>query len=593
MSNVLNGLPTQGKSQGFIQKWMERTLDIETLGMDQAFEITREQLLQLFANGELAIQSNGVESVIVNPNSRLTSDYRVCLKPALLRHTDQKFGRVLPSTLVEELQTMANAAWSISPFMYDLYKKCEKNPVLERVIAKVPALMPTAAFVLNECGNKFHLPLHADGVTRTYAEGTLSYTGAKPVRYLIEVADKVKYTPRDVLDIAPLMGVNPVAGNFILKNWDAVLEHEKDPFATISTALWIREVLEKGESGRMGSCDIRLSGGVLAAAVSGCRSLMADLNIYGGDNRDARLVTMSRVKVPEALEPYRDFATSKDMVAKPLITQLLYGQAARGGAETLMWRDEESAPMGWISGFGVINTDIVNNHLKVKPKLFNPDSIHITAALGPAAAWRAYLSLSESYNRSFWASYPEVLVLRQRLEEACKEYTRRTNLAPRIMTPHGWEYRHVKWVMKNGGKKFRFRVPSGVGNDLPNGVEISLQEFINSAEPFSFFVRLIHLIDAWMRWRVSMKIIKWQRKVLGRYVGHGTVHDNWIVPMIQIPAMHPIVRSVLHELVEVWPPIINKFLVENGQEPIHNLSDKDWAFCHRSIKKNRAFLSIG
>ena len=340
----------------------------------------------------------------------------------------------------------------------------------------------------------------------------------------------------------------------------------------------------------MGGCDIRTSGQMIASILARCTSLMFDTNIFGADNRDCRVTVSSRIKCPLAFQPWGDLFIS-GTTAKPLMIALLYGQASTGGAATLLWADEDQAPLGWISAFGTINEDVV---LKNRDK-WNPSYAHIIDALGITKFYRAAKDLASQYNDTFWRSYPEVLQFRQKLEDAYSHFMAQQHgpapcLGPTFVAPHGATYTHTKWVLDMSAETWRFRAPV---DGWKNGLDISLKPMKNVASGHSLFVRLVHFVDAWFRHEVNMRIAALQLKLYGRIVGFGSVHDYWWVPVGMLRYMHGIVRAVLMKTMEVWPSIVDRFLIDNGQEPMRALSGGERKKFRRSVCRNRAFLSIG
>ena len=582
MPTSLVGLPTMGGAKMFLSDYAVRSGLLDQLGwFDAARQISIDFKGFLDAGDLKAERSAKFGVVFTNTASRLTSEYRVCLSPSLMRHQANRSNGVIPADVVREMAMMSNIKWEINPEMFEIVLAQPTN-IQEDVILKNPIFVECAQVSLENGGH--YLPVYTDKVLRTYAEGGLSYTSDKMVRNCQDIAEKITYTKADLRRLCPMLGLSPdMSAELISRSSEILADQGQEGFALIRHAVWVQEVLRGEPSGAMVGCDIRTSGPLLGAILAGCLDLMMDCNVYGQDDRDCRDVVSGRVRVPTALLPWRDEVIR--LAKKPLITQLFYGQAAAGGAVSLFWKDEKTAPHGWISSLGIVNVVVCNEH----KDSWNPDFVAIITALGAKEAMKAFRALSESFNTTFWASYPDVLQLRQKLEAAHDFFVRKNDKKPTFTAPNGAQYTHSKWEIKGNGTPYRFRY-DGSGAEKP--LDISLMEMIDTASGFSCFVRLVHFLDAWFRNRVSLKVIKGQVKRYGKYIGHGAVHDNWIVPIMDAPVMHGIVRSVLHEAINLLPDMINQFLSDNGQEPMRLLNNRDLEKIHQSISKNRAFLSI-
>ena len=341
-------------------------------------------------------------------------------------------------------------------------------------------------------------------------------------------------------------------------------------------AIWVLDVLTKGRSGVAIGCDIVGSGPGLAALSSGCRSLLRDSNLLGPDGRDYRKIIGNRIHVPIVLMPWAELCRGKG-VAKDLLTAAVYGEAAAGGAEGLLWESQDRAPIGWKNHLGILNPIVCAEN----PEKYNTSMSHIIDELGVAKYFGGAKALSASYNSTFWASYPEVLVLRQRLEKAYDFHMSKQHGPAKsfvsITGPDGSVYTHTKWaVTDKPNTSWRLRY-NGVGaGEWPNGLDLTFAGMEDIANGFTLFVRWIHWMDAWFKRGVNKLAAKKQRKLFGRVVGMGSVHDCFIQPVAMLPYMHDIVRTMLHRAMKVWPPLINKFLTDNGQEamPLFRQSKK-------------------
>lgn len=582
MSISLFGLPTMGGAKSFLSDYAVRSGLLDQLGWSSAARQISLDFKAFLDSGALKAEPSPRYGVVfVNNDSRLIDEYRVCLTPSLMRHQANRSNGVIPNDVVREMVMMSNIKWEINPTMFDIVLK-QPEHIQETVVLKNPIFIGCAQVSMSHGGH--YIPVYTDKVLRTYGEGGLSYTSDKMVRNCQDISEKVTYMKDDLFQFCPMLGLSPdMSAELLSRSSEILASQGQEGFALLRHAVWVQEVLRGVPSGAMVSCDIRTSGPLLGAILAACLDLMLDTNIYGHDERDCRDVVSGRVRVPTALLPWRDEVIR--LAKKPLITQLFYGQAASGGAVGLFWKDEKNTPRGWISFLGIVNEDVC----KKERKDWNPAFAHIIDALGPKNALKAFKALSESFNSTFWSSYPEVLQLRQRLEAAHDAFLDRQGKKPTFTAPNGAQYTHSKWELKTGGTPYRFRY-DGPGAEKP--LDISLMEMQDTASGFSLFVRIVHFMDAWFRNRVSLKIIASQKRRYGKYIGHGAVHDNWIVPIKDISVMHGIVRSVLHEAVNLLPDWINKFLVENGQEPMRQLSERDLKKIHKSISKNRAFLSI-
>lgn len=593
MSNtILFGLPNSAGAQQFVTDYMDRGGLLDQAGWTpQLIQKLQDSFRSMLADGTLRAEPDPKFKVVFTNTATKTSDdaYRLCLEPRLHRHgARNEYG--LSPALIEEMNLLNNAKWTVNPFMHGV--------VLTLAESEYSALVtknPQWVALLGEAAKypHIHLPVFKDRVTRLYGETGLSITSSKLNRACLDSVEKVKYYPWDDMELCSLLGIkaalSPEQAEANLASWQDNISSDPDLSKT-RYKVWLWEMLEKGESGAMGGCDIRTSGQMIAAILARCVSLMFDTNIFGADERDCRTTISGRIKVPVAFQPWEGLFRS-GATAKPLMIALLYGQASTGGAATLLWEDEKSAPIGWISAFGTVNEDIV---LKHRDK-WNSTYRHIVDEIGITKFYRAAKDLAAQYNDTFWRSYPEVLMLRQRLEEAFNHFMANQHgpakaLGPTIVAPHGATYTHTKWVVDGDGDTWRFRSPC---EGWKHGLDISLKPMKNVASGHSFFVRWVHFVDAWMRHEVNMSIAALQRKLYGKVIGFGSVHDYWWVPVGMLPYMHSILRAVIVKMMKIWPPIVDQFLIDNGQQPMRQLSLKERKKFHRSVNRNRAFLSIG
>jgi len=595
MSNpILFGLPNSAGAQQFLTVYMDRSGLLDRFGWSELTQAqVREDFKKMIAKGELLVQPDPKFKVVfVNRSTRLSdSAYRIALEPKLQRHVARvEFANLSPA-MVEELQDLNSCEWQVNPVMLSFIKDCEGDAELAALVTKNPQWVQT--LVEANGHKKVYTPYFVDRVGRKYGEGSLSITNGKLNRSVFD-GQKIPYKVWDDLPLCSLLGVDvdldPDAVESRLKDWQELVKSGDSDMTQVRANLWLWEMLTTGESGAMGGSDICCSGPLLGGIAARCKSLMHDTNVFGPDNMDPRRVIASRIHIPEALKKWEKFLTSRD-AAKPIITALFYGQAARGGAAGMMWDSDDNQPTGWINGFGLVDENIClkgRNH-------WNPDYRSMIDEMGPASFYRSAKDVSESYNNTFWRSYPEVLQLRQKLEDAYDFFMANQHgpapcLGPTITAPNGATYTHCKWEVDRNGKSWRFRTPPMDG--WPYGLDLPLAPMKNVASGHSLFVRVIHFMDAWFCHEVNREIRRFQKKVFGRVVGFGSVHDYWWVPLWMLPYMHSIVRRVLHRTANLWPKIIDKFLIDNNQEPMRPFTKSEEQKLHASISRNRAFLSL-
>lgn len=574
MSNPLFGMPSFGPAKKFLTDYAIRAGYCDVLPWADCVKLIQLDLKDLLDNGSLHAEKDPARGVVItNKVTHLTSDYRVCLSSQGLRFGRSKVSATLPAPVIKEVEAISAAKWFVNTQMAEWAVEIgpdQWNP-----------MFADSADISLEAGGH-HLPQSVAREGRTFHEGSLSLTGDKMTRFCQDT-EEIPYTKADMIRIAPLLGVSTTKMRVKRIPAEAIVEEKGvDGFAHIRHLLWKEDVRLRGKSGAMVGCDIRTSGPLLGAICSGDLSLLQCTNIFGSDGFDCRNTVAGRVVMPLALRPYADRIIAE--TKKPLITQLFYGQSSGSGAEGLFWKDPEKAPVGWIR-YGTVQEHIVEEN---RDKL-NPDLLDIIDELGYKTAFRAFTGLSRSFNDTFWSSFPAVLLLRQKLEDAYDYHVKKHGVPPTLTMPNGFMYTHRKWELDPDGTTTRFRY-EGPGSSKP--LDITLLSVKDDASGFSLFVRMIHAMDAWFRNAVSLKIIRWQEQNIGKYVGHGTVHDNWIVPIIMLPVMHGIVRSVLHEAVNVLPELVNKFLRENGQEPMNEMPKWVLRKIHKSIRSNKAFLSL-
>ena len=585
---ILAGLPAQAPGQQFLSDLAIRSglLNLWGWSPPMVAELTK-MVSSLLDSGELvALPDEKYGLVFLNTGCKLSSEHRICLSPAPVKHAAKNAMSVLSRDVITEMEALSQVQWIIQPAMLRMIENLEFSP-LEALVKKSPKFVSAAKEAAES--PHFHIPIVVDAVKRFYGEGILSYTGDKMTRACLAFAKKVKYTPRRVKEICKLIEFNPSDSPMVLEHHEHVLTNEGvKGFNRINNAVWVKHATERGESGAATGVDMRTFGQLLAAIVAGDLNLLHDCSVYGDDSPDCRQVIASRILTPASLMPWVGLTKSKD-IAKPLIMQLFYGQSASNGAASLLWENAEEAPVGWISSFGAINETVC---MKNK-KLFNTDTSDIVTALGVKAAFRSFCALSESYNSSFWRSYPDVLVLRQRLTKAFEHQKANTHgpasSKMTVTAPNGSTFVHTKWELDLAGPKTRFRYKGPGAASHKHGIDITMASMVDVAGGHALFVRLIHFFDAWFRNRVSLRLIKLQKQ-RHKAVMLGVVHDNWIIPFADIPHMHRIVRAVLHEAVDKLPGIVNKILTDNGQDampPIKNLRK-----VHQSIARNHSFLHL-
>ena len=583
MSEALNGLASQMPIQRFLSDYLDRSGFLDHYGWSEmACQILTQEVRDLMDKGLIKVESDpAVKAMVINGCSRLTASFRVPLEPKLLRHGVR--GRMAIPALVEEMEFLNNTRWCLNSTMIAMLSNATASHIVE-MIGKVPDFLVAA----DEVGSQeFYAPVFYDRVYRSYHEGIFSPTGSKMVRACLDFGRSFTYTIKETRKILAMCGIDYRTSKARLADWESWVRTEAD-FDTLRKHLFYLEVLETGHSACAAGVDIRTSGQLLGGIAAKDRALMLDTNLGVEDDRDCRVTISRRVQIPEIGEPWTSFLKSK-AAAKPVITRLFYGQAAKAGAEGMMWTDPSTAPIGWLSPFGVVREEVA---LRGRSK-WNDDYREIIDSLGPKTAFGLLRQVSEQYNSSFWRSYPAVLELRQKFSKAF-DYAKENGMEVVFHLPHGATYSHHKWEIDPKGSKWRFRHKADylAEQGWQHGIDITLQGMIDVAGGHSLFVRIVHALDAWFKNRVLLKAKKVQTRMGITPVGAGSIHDCWIGPMWMIPCWHGIVRSVLHEAVEEVPKAINAFLVAYGQEPVRDWTEGEREMAHKAISKNKAFLSL-
>lgn len=580
MSTVLNGLASQMPIHRFLSEYMIRSGFLDHYGWSpESQALLVEEVGHLIDTGEIVVEPDPLQKAIVtNAGTKLTSMYKVCYEPKPLRHGSRAQG--MPRCVDEEMEFFNNTKWHLNKVMLGLLSSSESEHVAT-MIGKVPGFLVAA----EEAAGGFYCPVFYDRVLRSYHEGIFSPTGSKMVRACLDM-EPHPYTVPQARAILTLHGLDWRNADDFLANWEKRVQTEED-FYTLRLFVFLKEVEETGRSGFTGNGDITTSGPLLGGIAALDWSMLLDANLGEEDRRDCRETIARRIVIPPVLQGWASFICSK-AAAKPLITRLYYGEAASSGADGMLWEDPKRAPLGWRSQFGVINESVV---IKASDK-WNDDYRPMINALGPKAAHAAFKAVSESYNGTFWKSYPKIRELRQRLSKAF-EAAKKEGVEPYFEAPDGAVYTHHKWELDHESKgRWRFRHQSPKLTAWKHGIDISLQDMIDVAGAHSLFVRIVHFLDAWFKRRVARKVRQIQKKILGKALGMGAVHDCFIVPGWMLPKLHNIVRSVMHEAVELIPKKINEFLVRYGQEPVDPMTDRQRRDIHRNIRNNAGFLKI-
>lgn len=580
--SLLHSLPTSGKAVELISDFLIRSGELAG-GWPHACEFAKRALTWLLDNNYLKAQKTPEGVFFMDTASHMTAEYRLIKEPNLIRHT---LPEGLPGPVAKELHTMSNIKWTLNKSIcqFALGLDTSGNAALHEIMKS-----RTFFKIADEAAalEAFYLPIFTDRVGRAYAESALSYTGNKLVRSVVQTKDQIPYTPERVLKICKSLGIKPEDVSQIRAKAVAAIEGGGDlgNFTDLALATWLDEATQDGRSGLLCPTDFRTSGQMIVGMMILCKSLLHDTNLGSEDDQDLRVTISDRVLVPTALEPWAEHC----LVAarKPLLIQCLYGQSAESGAKTLFWDNPEIKDiLGWTSNLGRVNPTICERYRHK----WNPNFAHIIDALGPVAAFAAFNALSTDFNSNFWRAYPQVLILRKKLENAYQVSKDRTGNPPNLIAPNGWVYTHTKWEIKPDGTPYRFRyVGPGSGG---KALDISVMEMHDVASSFSLFVRIVHMLDAWIRNEINMGIIRYQEKKYGRYIGHGSIHDAFLVPFDMVPDMHGIVRAVLHEAVNTLPDWLNRFLVAHGQEPFV-VDQRVVQVVHRSIARNKAYLQLG
>lgn len=602
----LAGLPIRSKVAQFVHDLLCKSgqLNSQPSFAEAVKTVWGEYVTPLLDEGHCEVIQVGDDKVIINSDSKMTKDYRLCMEPKNQRHNwgASKSNLALPPLYAEEQTVRAGIRFTVNGELMSIIQKAAMNPKLTKKIGNDPAVAVAERFMRSVAAGGqpwFHIVPFFDDVGREYGEGLLTYTGNQMLRHLIEFYDSVPYSPLWVHvhmedKIFHACGVNMTNYGEIIASWEDVLLSGKfkNPWLTLRMAIFFKEIITKGYSGAHLESDFVTSGPMILGLLSRDRNMMADTSMFGVDGKDCRVTVANLVQIPKALLPWANRLKTKD-VAKPFVTQTTYGQGPKGAVAGLFWKDSKKAPMGWLNSIGLPNPSFMDSAWKNHANLFNEDWMDIIQELGWIEGYSALYDLSSEYYNSFWFAYAHLKQYCQSIEAAGKAYTGRTGRKPSFTNIGGWEYNHHKWIVKEGGKVVRCRY-SGLGcqRHFPKGFEVSIGEMEDIADPYSLVVRMTHQADAWVRMMLFHAIRKWQLRYWGRYVGHAAVHDAILLPVRQAYEVHRIVRPVLHQFVNQYVPSVDRFLIENGQEAPASLRKEHRQLVHWSIANHTGWMKL-
>lgn len=603
----LAGLPTRARLANFVHDLLIRSGELANQpSFEEAVKAVWGSLVvPMLDEGYMEIISVGDEKWITNSDSKMTKDYRLCMEPRTQRHAwgTSKGNLILPPMYAEEQEVRAGIRWTVNRQMMAIIQKAALLPEFAKEVGKDPAINIAERFLRSvDNGGQpwFHIAPFFDDVGREYGEGLLTYTSNQMIRNTLEFYDSVYYNPVSI----EILGIDRIIENQsgvslsnykeLLANWQTVLlsKEYKNPWLTLRMAIFYEEVITKGYSGAHLEPDFVTSGPMVLGLLSRDRNMMADTSMFGTDNRDCRRTVAELVTVPNALLPWGARLKSKD-AAKPFVTQTTYGQGPKGAVAGLFWKDAKKAPDSWLSSINLPSVPVMDKLWVDNRNLFNEDWIDIIRELGWVEGYSALYDLSSEYYNSFWGAYHHLKQYCQSIEKAGRAFTTRTGRKPEFTNIGGWKYAHHKWEVAKGGKVIRCRYNGfGCQRHFPKGLEFSIGEMVDLADPYSLVVRMTHQSDAWIRMMLFYAIRKWQLRYWGRYVGHGAVHDALILPVRQAVEVHRIVRPVMHRFVDQYVPSMDQFLIANGQESPKPLSAKQMDLVHWSIAHHTGWMKF-
>ena len=606
MSVSLAGLPTRARLANFVNDLLIRS---GALANQPSFEEAVKTVwggivTPLLDEGHMEIIQVGDEKWLINKDSKMTKDYRLCLEPKTQRHNwgTSKSNMILPPMYAEEQEVRAGVRWTVNRQMMAIIQKAALLPELAKDIGKDPAINIAERFIrsVNQGGQPWlHIVPFLDDVGREYGEGLVTYTGNQMIRHTLEFYNQVWYGPNiRYLGIDKIIedasGVSLANHEEVLTNWqDTLLGGKfKNPWFALRMAIFFDEVIKTGYSGAHLESDFVTSGPMVLGLLSRDRNMMADTSMFGSDHRDCRRTVAELVVVPNALKRWDSRLKSKD-TAKPFVTQTTYGQGPKGAVAGLFWKEPKKVPASWLSSINLPSEPVMDKLWTDNRNLFNEDYLDIIRELGWIEGYSALYDLSSEYYNSFWGAYHHLKQYCQSIEKAGRAYTTRTGRKPSFTNIGGWTYNHHKWEIMSGGKVIRCRY-NGIGCQrfFPKGMEVSIGEMHDIADPYSLVVRMTHQADAWIRMMLFSAVRKWQLRYWGRYVGHAAVHDAFIVPVRQAVDMHRIVRPVLHRFVDQYVPSVDQFLLDNGQESPLPLNAKQEDLVHWSIAHHTGWMKF-
>lgn len=551
--------------------------------------------------GELSIVRVGEEKWILNHSSKMSRDHRICMSPRTVRHGwgVSKSNLDLPPAYAEEQESRSQIQWTVNRRMLDLIKVAAQQPEFKKVHGTFPALAVAEDFCRQaDAGGQdwFHICPFFDEVGREYGEGLLTYTGSQLVRYLIEPLIKLPYDAELTARCSDL--IFPISGISLL-NWREVLAKAndfilgcEDPWMALRHAIFFEECVLQGQSSCMVSFDFRTMGAMTTGVAARDRNMLTDCNLLLEDGRDCRNTVRSLVSVPSVLKSHSVQCLAKE-TAKPFITQTIYGQGPRGATAGLIWKDDKKAPDAWLDSLGFVNLPLMEKIQKTQPNLLNKDWMPVIQDLGWNAGYQGLYNLSSEYYNAFWKAYKDLQIFVKKVEKAADAFQVRTGQKPEMTNYLGWTYHHHKWVMQKGGTTTRLRYKGVGAPEFPHGFDVSMGEMEDVASAYSFSVRTAHQADAMMRCDISRRIKIQQTKQFGEYVGHAAIHDAFLVPMaFAFEFKNRVARPAMHNFVEKFPSMMDKFLTDNGQEPMRQLSKAEDDTLHIAISMHDAWMNV-
>jgi len=599
--NFLSSLKMDETARAFMGDYLTHSGLLVRYPFQEACKIAADDIRKLMSDGTFVLVKAGVEWRIVNAESKMNSDHRVCLHPWTERHAfrTNSYGIDIPDEYIEEQKLLSDILWVVHPGMLRMILMASEDKNVHTHIKSphaVAALVDLAEKINKKEIEGFYLPIFFDAILRGYAEGSPGYTGPQEIRWATDAHRKVKYSKEDIENVLPVVrkhtGLTPENYKELLKFpkfKEELQSRGKKMWFVLRTAFFLEEILTTGESAALVPFDRLTCGPATIAKMSGDINLLEDTNLWEGDGNDPRNTILRRVRCPDILLPWEDIFCGRPF-AKGRVTTMCYGQGPKGGAAELLWKDvERLKDISWLSPIGLVNGEIAK---KLGEDYFNPDFLPVIDALGPVEAYKGFYQVCAEYSRVFWETYPKAQQFRQRVEKSYDTAKKSQGDFVSLTLPNGFTYFHTKWVIDSLAKSYRFKVKTLDDDGKTMTVELSIGHMTNAATSTGFVVRIVQLLETLFRNKTVLTAARVIANAEGGELNGGIkqIHDCICIPWKYCHLMHDLARPGMHECLDVGHSVTNNFLLTHGQK---SMGDGHIEKVHQAISRNTGWFNIG